>query len=117
MRWTPQFSNAPDIMTWANPGPGAVRGLAKIFRGYTGGRDITAEHKTTGAEMQREMQELRLYLTRELGSYPMFSRGFEMREIEHGLCEADKYCRVRDGQGAPRGSFAYTKAKPTAGLA
>lgn len=116
MRWTPQFSSAPDINLWANPGPGAVRGLAKIFRGYTGGRDIKAEHKTSSHNMQVEMQYLRQYTTDALGHLPMFSRGFDMRDVEMTLCEVDKFCRVRDGMGAPRGSFGYTMARSTQGL-
>ena len=29
----------------------------------------------------------------------------EMREIEHSLCEFDKYERVRNGEGKPRGLY------------
>jgi hypothetical protein len=29
----------------------------------------------------------------------------EMRDIEHSLCEFDKYERVRNGEGAPRGRY------------
>jgi hypothetical protein len=32
-------------------------------------------------------------------------RNFEMREIEHSLCEFDKYERVRNKQGAPRSKY------------
>lgn len=116
MRWTNQFNHAPDILTWANPGPGAVRGLAKLFRNYTGGREITGEHKVPMPQMQLEMQGLRQYLTNELGHLSMFSRGFELRDVEHGLCELDKYTRVVDGQGAPRGSFNARLAGPLTGL-
>ena len=31
----------------------------------------------------------------------------EMRDIEHSLCEFDKYERVRLGQGAPRSKYTY----------
>jgi hypothetical protein len=116
MRHTPQFSSAPDILFWANPGPGAIRGLAKLFRGYTGGREITAEHKVTAAQTQTEMQELLAYISSELGDHPYFKRGFEMRDVEHTCCEVDKFTRVLDGQGKPRGTFSVTVAKPTTGL-
>jgi len=28
-----------------------------------------------------------------------------MRDIEHSLCEFDKYERVRNGEGVPRGKY------------
>jgi hypothetical protein len=31
----------------------------------------------------------------------------EMRDIEHSLCEFDKYERVRLGQGKPRSKYTY----------
>jgi hypothetical protein len=30
---------------------------------------------------------------------------WEMREVEHSLCEFDKYSRVRSGEGRPRGVY------------
>jgi hypothetical protein len=29
----------------------------------------------------------------------------EMRDIEHSLCEVDKYLRTRNDEGRPRGGF------------
>ena len=33
--------------------------------------------------------------------------GLEMRDIEHCLCEYDKYERVRLGEGRPRAKYKY----------
>ena len=33
----------------------------------------------------------------------------EMRDIEHCLCEFDKYERVRLGQGKPRAKYKYDR--------
>ena len=40
-----------------------------------------------------------LHLTKD------FLPKLEMRDIEHSLCEFDKYERVRNGEGAPRGRY------------
>jgi ppGpp synthetase/RelA/SpoT-type nucleotidyltranferase len=32
---------------------------------------------------------------------------FEMREVEHSLCEFDKYERTRLGQGRPRSKYVH----------
>lgn len=95
LRYCPEWlEDAPDKYTWANPGPGARRGLNRL-----GGRalDDKLSMKTCVAEMR-----WLLAVTSESWEH---SPPLEMREIEHSLCEFDKYERVRLGQGKPRQKY------------
>lgn len=95
------LENASDIMTWANPGPGAARGLSRMC-----GEDKTALKRNRAADvtlMQELMHDL-LILSR-LSSNWLFPRDWDMRTVEHTLCEYDKYERTRQGQGQPRSRY------------
>jgi hypothetical protein len=85
---------ANDINTWANAGPGAMRGLNRMH-----GRELTYTSKRH--DWCLEMQELLQIAGMR------HSLDFELREIEHSLCEYDKYERVRLKQGAPRSKYSY----------
>lgn len=87
------LANAPDLRTWANAGPGAVRGLNRIH-----GRELTSAPKK--AQTLAEMVDI----------LPAFDITFSgrvccLRDVEHTLCEFDKYERVRLGQGRPRSKY------------
>ena len=96
LRHTHFLDGADDIYTWANAGPGAMRGLNRIY-------DRPLNFKSRKHNFTKEMHELLLcspeYLTKD------FLPRLEMRDIEHSLCEFDKYERVRNGEGAPRGKY------------
>ena len=89
--------NAKDIMTWANPGPGAKRGLNRIY-------DRALNKQMKSNLFITEMQDL-------LELSPDFIHGqvpsLEMRDIEHSLCEFDKYERVLNGEGKPRSIYRW----------
>lgn len=86
LRHTPVLENAADIMTWANPGPGAVRGLQRIH----------GMHLTAASGSLQRMREL-------LAIAPKYTKlTLEMRDIEHALCEYDRYLRAKLGQGNVR---------------
>tara|TARA_R110002020_G_scaffold213289_4_gene420024 strand:+ start:842 stop:1681 length:840 start_codon:yes stop_codon:yes gene_type:complete len=88
---------AQDIDTWANAGPGAMRGLNRI---HDRPLKFTSKKHDWCAEM-RELLDLAV-------KYTTFSRpAFELRDIEHSLCEFDKYERVRLGQGQPRSKYTW----------
>jgi hypothetical protein len=98
LRHTRYLCDAPDVLTWANAGLGALRGLNRLH-----GRPLKQAQKPDAA--CAEMQEL-LELTRR--EWPRPSTKFprlEMREIEHTLCEFDKYMRVVTGEGVPRSKY------------
>lgn len=130
LRHTALLDRAPDIMTWANPGPGAQRGLNRIHgrrrdlaEGQTARRALRVPIK--GQQAQAEMQDL-LAASRLSENWPQYNLnndtfahrnyeiGFvgqrdwltwEMRDVEMWLCEFDKIMRVRSGDGAPRGRY------------
>ena len=99
LRHTDLLHKAPDIMTWANPGPGARRGLARV---HDIGHDA---FKNTPSAKLNEMMARLLDQSRMQAHWPRDWPRWEMREVEHTLCEFDKYERVRLGQGRPRGRF------------
>lgn len=74
-----------DAMTWANPGPGAARGLNRIYRGDPKG--------TPKGARQTFLDEMRGLAKQAPRALPTGWPKFEMREVEHSLCEFDKYLR------------------------
>lgn len=111
LRHTRYLRNAPDIWAWANAGPGAIRGLNRLY-----GRDLAAKPKAE--QTNREMFELMKELNDldEPGFNATFGEPcdvnprFEMRDIEHSLCEHDKYQRVANGEGKMRSKYDWRKA-------
>jgi hypothetical protein len=128
LRHTALLRRAKDLCWWANLGPGARRGLNRIFRGLTG---RAADAAIPDDDAQDEMRQL-LKLSRDARYWPKGRQGvamelglgyadkfkaelclmdprawprWEMREVEHTLCEFDKYLRIRAGEGRSRGSF------------
>ena len=110
LRHTRYLRNAPDIYTWANAGPGAIRGLNRLY-----GRDLKAHPPAaqTNNEMLMLMDELNGLVPKVLSLSAVFGtspRTFEMRDIEHSLCEFDKMERVRLGEGKMRSKYDWRKA-------
>lgn len=99
LRWTPLLSRAPDIMTWANAGPGAVRGLNRIAS-----RPTEMRATLPRSQAEEEMRNL-LQLSRDPSHWPPGWGRWEMREVEHWLCEFDKYERIRSGEGRTKQRF------------
>jgi len=105
LRHTRYLRGAPDIQTWANAGPGAIRGLNRLH-----GRELKAHPKPeqTNAEMMELMKGLNAVADREVFGDVVF----EMRDVEHLLCELDKYLRVKTGEGRMRNHYDWRKATP-----
>lgn len=98
LRYTALLENAPDRMTWANPGPGARRGLNRIH-----GRELKLPIKR-----EQAIDEMRALLEMAPEKFEKHFEDcvpWEMREVEHTLCEFDKMERTRLGEGTPRGRF------------
>lgn len=108
LRHTRYLRNAQDIWTWANAGPGAIRGLNRLY-----GRDLAAKPRPeqTNAEMLQLMRELNVYdepgFNATFGEPRDVNPRFEMRDIEHSLCEFAKWER-----GYTRSRYDWTKAQP-----
>lgn len=117
LRHTRYLRNAQDIWTWANAGPGAIRGLNRLY-----GRDLAAKPRPeqTNAEMLKLMIELNDLddpgFNETFGEPCDVNPRFEMRDIEHSLCEADKYERVRLGEGKMRSKYDWRKASDLRGV-
>lgn len=99
LRWTGILEHADDIMEWANPGPGAKRGLNRIY-------DRDLKYNTPMDIALPEMKEL-LAISQKRGRLGSHMEPLEMRDIEHSLCEFDKYMRVKNGEGRPRSKYKY----------
>lgn len=110
LRHTRYLKDAPDIYTWANAGPGAIRGLNRLY-----GRDLKAHPPAsqTNNEMLMLMDELNGLVPKVLSLSAVFGTSgqtFEMRDVEHTLCEFDKYERVRLGEGKMRSKYDWRRA-------
>ena len=95
LRHTYLLENAYDIMYWANPGPGAKRGLNRIH-------NRPVDNDEGNGRFVKEMNDLLLSTTHYL---PRDFPFMEMRDIEHSLCEFDKYERIRLGEGRMKNKY------------
>lgn len=102
LRWTRYLNTASDIMEWANPGPGAKRGMLRLMGAQIMHRWEYSMPVPSDTEIIAAMQHLLKVSPDYLAEW---MDPLEMREIEHSLCEWDKHERVRLGQGRPRSLF------------
>jgi hypothetical protein len=86
LRHTKLLACADDVMTWANFGPGSSRGIERVAG------------KGAGLLEAREL----LKLSQNKKYWPKEWPAWEMREVEHTLCEFDKYQRTKLGEGHPK---------------
>jgi hypothetical protein len=91
LRYVAPLCNAPDIETWAAPGPGSMRGLNLVL-----GRDEKAPW--TPAEWRRELRRLAAEVRPRLeaGGVPPL----HLQDLQNVLCETAKLiCHDRWGKG------------------
>jgi hypothetical protein len=108
MMLTPVLENAVDKMTWSPAGPGAIRGLNRLY-------DRPLQASMSQQRALAEMQGLlgRLASDRAFADYmPQIGVRFGVTDLQFCLCEFDKYLRVKNGEGRPRSGYDYRKAKP-----
>ena len=105
LRHTRYLNGARDIMTWANAGPGAIRGLNKMY-----GRELSAKPKPS--QTNQEMYIIQEEMNAHPELWPEDWSQLEMRDVEHNLCEFSKYERVRLGEGHMRSNYQPSKAEP-----
>jgi hypothetical protein len=89
LRHTRYLCNAPDIDTWANAGPGAKRGLNRLYNrplreGFRGSQALD--------EMRLIFDWVRQH--RNCAILPTL----ELRDVEMWLCETDKIARAKDAE-------------------
>ena len=96
LRHTRYLRNALDIITWANAGPGALRGLTRLW-GY---QPKTRQISGYAFPKKNALEAMQTLLARsQEARWKLHMPPWEMREVEHWLCEWDKIERVRLGQG------------------
>ena len=103
LRYTYLLENAYDVDTWCNVGPGATRGLYRINRMDfdKSTNSVQLPHLDDELEQMEDLLETaRYYLPR--------MPHMEMREIEHSLCEWDKYERCLWKEGKSKRSYKGT---------
>jgi alpha-glutamyl/putrescinyl thymine pyrophosphorylase clade 1 len=93
-RYMKQYGGHWDPNEWAHAGPGAIRGLNRLLS-----REVKS--KLSQADAVPLMQQLLRSIEPDWG----FTPKLELREIEHSLCEMDKYLRVKNGEGRPRSLY------------
>lgn len=93
LRWTPVLEKAPDIMTWGNLGPGAIRGMSWVVHN-------NPYAFANSGKMQREMLKMMadlLELSKLEEFWPQSWPHWEMHEVEMWLCEHAKYMAAYNG--------------------
>jgi hypothetical protein len=93
LAFTRYLRDAPDRAHWAHPGPGAIRGLNRIY-----GRPV--DQRLHPDQALAEMRQLHAEAPKYLGAH--VQPALEVMDIQHNLCELDKMLRIRLGQGTGR---------------
>ena len=97
LRWTRYLQDAYDTHMWANPGPGAKRGIQRLY-GQQDAKGLSFSYN--------DYVDIMRWLMKSFNKGKLeWMPSVEMRDIEHSLCEFDKYMRVLLGQGRPRQKF------------
>lgn len=117
LRFTPLLEKCTDKLLWANIGPGAARGMERLGL-FVSSDTMVALHRLAIGDGHLidsvckipEATAIILDEARKAGCRvsPHVLNApcpFEVREIEHSLCEFDKYERTRLGQGKPRQKY------------
>jgi len=87
MRWTRWLRDSPDILTWASFGPGACKGLSLLTAADFTSVTYSLHNIWAPLGMGRKLLEL----SRDPNNWPAEWPAWEMREVEHWLCEYSKY--------------------------
>jgi hypothetical protein len=98
--------NPTDTMTWANTGPGAARGIDRIVNGRL--VDLYHNRKSDQPLLVQCMRDLLSYSQR-VDYWPGHWPAWDMRTVEHTLCEFDKYQRALSGDGKPKQNYKGTE--------
>lgn len=99
LRHTSILNRASDIQTWANAGPGCARGVRWVLGDNSPKFNPgSSRDQTRMLEVMRELLEM----SRDGDHWPAEWPAWEMREVEHWLCEYDKYRRAQRGDRMKR---------------
>lgn len=115
LRWTWPV-NPTDRLTWAHAGPGATRGGSRVLHREP---DRLRQESAYDQETLRQLMVRLLKMSRDPRCWPQGRPDWpvwELREVEHTLCEFDKYERVRREQGRAKRVFRPAGPLPPSGL-
>lgn len=93
-RYTCLLENSPDILTWAQPGPGSTRGVGRIF--YNDPDKFKYGSKKDEVQVIAFMRKL-LEHSKDYALWPDLDFKWEMQTVQNWCCEFDKYCRAEEG--------------------
>jgi hypothetical protein len=94
LKWGDALRSAPDWTTFAASGPGSLRGMNRLC-----GRPLNQRWRED--DWHAALLEARKAVAPSL---PKELRELDAQNVEHGLCEFDKWCRVQEG-GRPKQVF------------
>jgi hypothetical protein len=86
VKYTPWLKQTPDWWVWSTPGPGSIRGLNRMY-------SRPLEATMTIDDFNFKMRQV---MAIPLGIV------LHAQDLQNCLCEFDKYCRVKFGQGQPK---------------
>lgn len=93
--YTSLLRNADDMFHWAPIGPGSRRGFNRLI-------NRPLKTKITSNEWRAGLWRLRYRVINHLGNnYETLTA----LDVQNMLCEYDKYCRVKNGEGRPRANY------------
>lgn len=92
LKYTPHFKKMKDWWSWAAPGPGSMRGMARV-----NGIRVTANH---WLDALGQLQTLINPLVSKAGMPRLHAQ-----DLQSWLCEFDKFERVRLGEGRPKQKY------------
>lgn len=92
VKYTPWLKQARDWWTFATPGPGSIRGLNRLY-------NRPLERLIGEEEFADKM--------REVMAIPV-GLALHAQDVQNCLCEFDKYCRTKFGQGQPKQLYVPT---------
>lgn len=95
---TDVLRDCADLNTWCHMGPGAQRGIRRLC----GEEDVShVVNVPTNPSMLAKLMDV-LRCSKDYDYWPPWWPQWTMREVEHTLCEFDKYERARLEQGQPK---------------
>jgi hypothetical protein len=94
LKYLAPLRSASDWSTWARSGPGSRRGLARVVGRWPDARWNEKEWHET-------LMELMARCSKPLRGMPEI----HAQDLQNCLCEYDKYCRVKLGEGRPRSRY------------
>lgn len=93
-QYTCLLENAPDIYTWAQPGPGSTRGIGRVF--YNDVDKFKYGSAKDEKEVIKHFVELIEY-SKDNKYWPAEWPKWDMQTVQNMCCETDKYYRAQEG--------------------